>query len=75
VQQADEQVKSFLNSRTPKEKIDLARQYHRLKTENYLQNISIFGRFKEFISILDFFWYFLAIVGSLKIGSEMAKSK
>jgi len=75
VQKADEQVKNFLNSRTPKEKNDLVRQYHRLKTENYLQNISILGRFLEFISLLDFFWYFLAIVGSLKIGSEMAKSK
>ena len=29
LQQADEQVKKFLNSRTPKEKNDLARQYQR----------------------------------------------
>ena len=74
VQQADEKINRFLNSRTPKEKIDLAKKYHRLKTDIYLQNISIFGRFWEFMSILDFAWYFLAIFGSLKIGSEMAKS-
>ena len=74
IQQADEQVRNFLNSRTPKGKIDLARQYHCLKTENYLNNISIIGRFREFISILDFVWYFLAIFVSKKISSELAKS-